>query len=608
MSELKISPWKSRTQSAERHYEKWEKAFQCETTEKYRRGKQWQDIACADEKPYVVNMVYSTIENKLSTYSFAEIRYVVAPKPSKADYSLEEASAAAQMKSDVVNTIVSNPKANFQLEVEAALVDSFFRFGVLEVGYSADWLTNPNGGKPLFASDQESTDPPQPGTEEDEVLKEPDQIPQNELVYVKRIHAKRFRVGGIEGRYLSQCNWCGYYDFYYVEDLKASKILQNTDQIESTHVSRESEAEYSTLPNEVRDLLKAGDMVKVWKIFDNRRKACILWVEENDLVIYEKPFKRLPLLDLRWSIDENGWYPIPPVFQWISPQDEINEARQMMRSYRRRFVDQYQYVEQTVTEEEIEKFEQAKDGALIKVKRDEAIRPISKPSLNAVIPETSMNGKDDFILVSGSSSDDFGVGDRITATQSMEISRRHAVRQTREQIIVARWLGKVGMEILMQAQEKFVLGLWVKSSTDSGEMFAGEMQVKAPIWQYLSAQDLSDGVDYDVDVLLTSMSPVANDDEKRKFMEFLAITAQFPQIAMSPTLIREAAIRVGYRNEKVIKEMQTMALMTTFGAMNGMIPAEQGGNQQAQKTTAQMTPNTMEQIRNQMGAQLGPTQ
>jgi hypothetical protein len=90
-------------------------------------------------------------------------------------------------------------------------------------------------------------------------------------------------------------------------------------------------------------------------------------------------------------------------------------------------------------------------------------------------------------------------------------------------------------------------------------------------------------------------------------MEFLAITAQFPQIAMSPTLIREAAYRVGYRNEKVIKEMQTMALMTTLGSMmQGGVPGEAvaGANRQSQKTTAQMTPNTMEQITNQIAGQM----
>jgi hypothetical protein len=214
-------------------------------------------------------------------------------------------------------------------------------------------------------------------------------------------------------------------------------------------------------------------------------------------------------------------------------------------------------------------------------------------------------GKDDFILVSGSSSDDFGTGDRITATQSMEISRRHAVRQTREQITVARWLARIGAEILNTAQEKFVLGLWVKSSVDGGEMFAGEMQEKSIAWQYIMSQQLQDGVDYDVDVLLTSMSPVANEDEKRKFLEFLAVTAQYPQVALSPTLIRETAVRVGYRNEKVIKEMQTMALITMLGAQQGMNMGGEEGNRQAQKTTAQMTPNTGEQIRQQLGGQLG---
>lgn len=600
-----VTIWKGRIEAANKYHDGWAKTFRCQTLEEYRRGFQHKNWSNEGQRPYTLNMVFSTIEIKLSSYSFSEISFNVNPKPQKMDWNIELAVASAQAKQDVLNTLVNNPNANFQEEIESALVDSFFRFGLIEVGYSADWITNPNAGKPLYVVD---VDPEKEQNDDDpEIARQPDAVPENELVFFKRIEASRFRVGGIEGRYLRQCNWFGYYDFYYANDIRASKTLRNTDKIAlPSHRTAEFEEEYKAYSPEMKEMVRKGDLLKIWKIYDNRAKTCILWDESNDVVLYENPYKRIPILDLRWSLDTKGWYPIPPVFQWISPQDEVNEARNMMRSFRRRFVDQYQYQDGAIEQEEIDKFEQAKDGAVIKTMREGALRPIEKPSMSQVIPETMIIGKDDFVLMSGASSDSMGVGDRVTATQSLEISKRYQVRENREQIKVAKWLTRIGREALALACEKFIAGLWIKASADGGETFMGEVQNNVPVWDYITSEKLQDGVDYDVDVLVTSMSPVATEEEKRKFMEFIAIVSNYPQIALSPKLIREAAYRVGYRNESIIKEMQTAALMQMMGGMLGAGMQEQGngGNRAAQMKTAQMTPNTNEQITNQLQGQL----
>jgi hypothetical protein len=610
MPENEKTKWASRISHADKYYESWATRFRCARLEEYWRGFQFNFKALDPEGqlPYTLNMFFSTLEIKLASYSFSDIRFVVQPKPQKMDYNIELAIASAEAKSDALNTIISNPRANFQDEIEAALKDSFFRFGVIEVGYGADWVTNPNAGRPLFESDVD----PDADPEKAKILVQPERVPENELVYAKRIDASRFRIGGVEGRYLHQCNWYGYYDFYYTDDLKASKALRNTEKLEvGSHRTTEFDEEITklTASDEEKDLLKSGNLIKVWKLYDNRSKTCILYEPLNDVILYESPFTRDRILDLRWTPDLKGWYPVPPAFQWFSPQDEINEARNMMRSFRRRFVDQYQAQEGMVEEEELDKFELARDGAIIKTKKGDAIQPIQKPTQGSVVPETMIVGKDDFVLMSGSSADAFGVGDRVTATQTMEVSRRTQVRENREQIKVSRWISKIGATLLATAQEKFISGLWVKSSIDGGETFGMEVQEKSVIWQYIASQQLQDGVDYDVDVLITSMSPVANEDEKRKFMEFQAVLAQYPQISFSPTLVREAAYRIGYRNERVIKEAQTMALIMMTGMMAQAGAAQNGGtegtgNRAAQMKTAQMTPNTGEQITNQIAGQL----
>ena len=600
MSEATI--WDSKIKSANTYYKKWADKYVCSVLEDYRRGFQYKDMANMAQRPYVVNLVDSTIDIKLSSYSFSNLRYSLTPKPGKMDYDIEYAVSSAILKQDALNTIVEGAE-EFQTEIEQAIVDSFFRFGLLEVGYSADWITNPNSGKPLFATDVD------PLGKEDEVLREPDLIPEGEKVFFKQINSARFRVGGIEGRYLKQANWFGYYDYYYADDLKASPALKNTTDIK-TMSHRIEEDDLSHFSEEMRSAASSGDLIKVWKIWDNRSKTQILWDEVNDLVLYEKSFKRIPILDIRWKLDSTGFYPIPPVFQWISPQDEINESRQQMRSYRKRFVSQYQVMEGMVAEEEKDKFTEAKDGTLVEVRRENAIQPINQPGLPNVIPQAMIVGKDDFVLMSGTSSENMGVADRMTATQSMEVSKRFQVRESREQIKIATWLVNIGREALAIAREKLSMGFWVKTSIDSQESILGELKATTGIYQQITAAQLDDGIDYDVNVQITSMSPIANDAEKRCFLEFLAIVTQFPQISLSPAMIREAAYRVGYRNEKVIREMQATAMLSMMGQAAGMMQGQQQGqtgNQTAQQITANQTPNDMEQIRQQMDGQMTPS-
>lgn len=126
------TPWKDRTDQANRYYKKWADKYKCDILEKYYRGFHWVGD---QERPnaYTLNMIYSTIEIKLASYSFQNLAYHVCPRPSKMDWSMETAVASAQAKEDVLNTIVGNPNGRFCDETEAALKDSYFRFGVIEV-------------------------------------------------------------------------------------------------------------------------------------------------------------------------------------------------------------------------------------------------------------------------------------------------------------------------------------------------------------------------------------------------------------------------------------------------------------------------------------------
>lgn len=600
------SVWQQRLKSANTYHDTWADKYKCKILEDYYRGFQRPGLPLDDQlSSYTLNLIDSTIEIKLAGFSFQNIQFHISPKPSHSDFNFELAVQSAQLKEDCLNTIISTQKDNFCSELEDSIVDSFFRFGVIEVGYSADWITNPNAGKPLFLTD---IDVNASQSDEPVVVKQPDRIPQNELIYFKRIPAARFRVGGIEGRYLHQSNWFGYYDFYYADDIKSSSVLSNTNQIQTVSARSTDWTGESETAEEFNELLRKGDLIKIWKLWDNRSKSCKLYDEANDIILYEKPFKRIPVFDLRWKRERYGWYPIPPVFHWISPQNEMNDSREQLRSYRRRFTSQQYAIEGQVDQEEIDKYEEGRDGAVIKVKRQGAIGPIQKDPLTNVVSQAMIVGKDDFITMSGTSSESMGQADRITATQSIEISRRFGVREAREKVRIANWITRIGREGLMTAQDKMIAGLWIKSQNDPGESILGEVKLNNESWNYVLSQDISDGIDFDIAIQLTSMSPLDNDSEKTKFIEFISLIKRFPELAMSPLLIRETAYRVGYRNEKVIRELQATSLLASLGQMaqGGATAGGQGptGEATAQQIVAQQEPPNAEEVQNQIDGQL----
>lgn len=590
------SLWSERIDSANRYYDTWAKLFQCDVLEKYYEGFQWLNQEQDSNNPYVINKVMETVQIKLDEFIPAALQFNVSARVGNSDYNLELAGLSASMKQDVLNTLISEDSSCFNEEVRQAYQDSYFRFAVMEVGYSAEWIENPRAQKPLL-----NTNVKQNWQGKPKVKIEPKELPADEKVYFKHIAAKRFRVGGFDHRYLERCSWCGYYEWVYKDDLLALPGLMNRDRLASIGAER---AEFKATDN-TTDRPKDPGLIKIWKIWDNRARVRLVIVDSPKLTVFQRKFSRIGLIDFRHDIRNTteGFYPVPPVFHWISPQNEINETRQQLRNHRRRFTRKFQIVEEMIDDPELEKFETGADGSLIKVKRENAITPIIDAPLGAALDKAIVTSSDDLNQISGTASELRGVADRTTATQANIINTKGSVRENAQRDRIAKWFCRIGRETLLTARDRFTIGIWAKLTGDPGESILQTVQEQKDVFNFVSAQDLNDGYDFKVILDPTTLSAQSQELEKKKFLEFLAVITQFPQIALSPKLIREAAYRVGYRNESVIKEMQKMALLHMMGTLSGIQQAQPGNS--GQQIVAQQTPNNMEQIRQQIGGQLG---
>lgn len=594
--------WSSRIQNANKYHDAWENLFKCKILEDYYEGRQWANVT-EGYSPYTINKFFETIEIKIAEFIPTFPKYQISAKEANSAEDLEAAGAAANLKQDILNTIIQDAKQHFRAEFEMAYKDSFFRFGMIEVGYAADWILNPNAQKPLLAS---GTDPN--AAKKHKIVKEPAELPINERIYFKHIGARRFRVGGVDNKYLNRCSWVGYYEFVCKDDLLSLKGIKNSDKInDAVPNNHDNDVVYGDTDH---DKMKNG-AVKVWHIWDLRAGNRLIILDSPCTTIYEKKFKRLNLFDYRPNrrTSTEGFYPVPPAFQWLSSQDEINETRESQRAHRRRFVRKFQVVQDFIDDEEIEKFENGADGALIKVKRPNAILPIENASMGQENKDAMVTSSDDLNKISGTSSESRGVADRTTATQAQIINQRSSIRETHERDLIVDWFCNVGREVLLTARDKFVLGTWAQLTSNINEQFLGSVQTTNPAYRWVSAEDLQDGYDFRIDVDVTSLSENAAQEEKQKFVEFLSVLANYPAIAFSPILVREAAYRVGYRNEAVIKEMQKMALLQELGRQAQIGAAQQaqnGGGPQpgAQQLSQQMTPPTQQQVTQQIQKQV----
>ena len=270
----------------DKYYKKWESIFKCNKLEKYYQGQQWEPTG-TNYEPYTINLVFSSIEIKLPTLLFQEPVYHVKAKPSDQTnyYDFDKAAKQSLLREDILNTYAQHHIINFSEHIQLAVLDAFFRFGVIEVGYSSDWVENPNADMPILRSDSKPII--DPGTRN--VIKQPKKLPVNEQIYVKRIHASRFRMSGLQiGISLAQTNWCAYWEWARVEDLIANPNLKNTSKLNWSGARTTDFIDTDYGISTASEFVKSGDVSKIWHVWDNRRKIRYVFQESQSITLLDR--------------------------------------------------------------------------------------------------------------------------------------------------------------------------------------------------------------------------------------------------------------------------------------------------------------------------------
>lgn len=563
----RVKRWKERLEASDKLYKKWEDKYRTKVLWEYYLGHQWKEDQEKDNKGdlrYTINLIFPTIETQLPSQLFYYPKYLVRPSPTMVQTPGSMAQDRATLQEDTLNSFVRDERLAFKSETGLSLLESYFRFGVIEVGYSANWADNPNAGKPIL---KENFDEPMTDSEGGQVLS-PEQLLQQERIYFKRIPASQFRVSINSHNQLSRCDWYAYYEWHYPEDLKRNKRYKNTSNIHSTG-RLQSEASPSSYTNADEEA-DHRNMVKVWKVFDLRAKTRYDFGEGNDKFLLEEPLDLWedgtpvsPHAVLMKNPRLDEFYPLPPVYNWISPQDELNETREMQRVHRKRFLRKFM-ADPAIPEEEILKWENPIDGLLIRGKVD-GIQPIADAPLDPTVVRNIPQTKEDFREISGVSGEQRGISEAETATQANIIDIESRIRQTKAKDQIASWLGQIGKLALYYLRKRMVLPFWVAMNTDMQAQGAPIQAMNvANGYMQIKAEDL-DGVDTEITVDATSLAPTNEAAERQDWIQALAIVTdpvRGPMLLASDVLLRKTLGLFGIRNEKEIAELRAFGVQT----------------------------------------------
>lgn len=612
--ESRVKVWQDRIRSANKAYDKWAELYQTHRLEEYYLGRQWRGRTEPEaQELYAINLVFATIETNKPTLLFGNPKIKISPRPGMQGTAGSESDLRAKLCQDTVQTFIDDPKIGFAGHTQLALHESHFRFGVIEVGYTADFIDNPNAGQPVLKEEDDTPIKDDSGN----TLEQPERLPVSEALYVKRIPASAYRTSMSSCNRLTDNDWVAYSEWHYVEDIKDNKTYRNTVNLKATgQIDRQLTSDRD-IDDDERE--RRHGMVKIWKIWDLRKKKKHVIAEGHKKFLMEDVgFTFLPHAAMKWYEILDSFYPLPPVYNWLMPQDEINETREAQRAHRRRFYRRYTAQKGSVDKEEMDKLENGGDGAFAWTNVPDPIKPIQDAPMGSDVWANLDASKEDFLNVSGVGDDQRGVANTETATQANIIDTRNKLRESAIRKKVGEWLGEVAHLMLLTITESMALPFWIKRNVDlhavqteaqqqeqqllqlqqqtamTGQppmdpatgmpvdpqmlMMPGpaamDVMVTSHLYEEITSEDLED-VDVDVSVELATMSPVTQDVERANWNNVLALLVN-PQLvaifAQSEMILRKTLSLYNITAENEIREFQQLciAAMQAIAAQQAM--------------------------------------
>jgi hypothetical protein len=600
----------------------------------FQRGKD-DELDAQGDRRYQINKILAAMKAKIPQIFYYHPYVRVRPSRGREDTPEQQVSTRAELLQDTINTIIRMPETRFKQECMMALKEAHWAFGVVEVGYEAEWGDNPFAQKPAplvendsAAKEQDVKDPEEATEQETEIedalrpLLGLDEVPHTETFYVKHIPARQFLVADNDRSSTETQDWLGYWEWMYVKDIQRTPSFKNTKNLKASAkmASGETGHDKELAPMSEGDGTEdiPPDMIRVWKIWDQREKIRYVLAEGHDQFLKIEEYETCPLFPLRLEVMPGEWYPIPPVFGQLVEQDEYNDAREWMRLVRKGTRPRYTYDKSAFDEAELDKLETDEFGTFVGVENGnmQPILPIQQPAFSEATIRTLSLSEQGFSEAAASSPTarlTRGAGGAPTATEVQALGEQGDVRASYEQQEVADWLALVARGLLRIAVERATLPHWILINSDphstmmpmDAVSIANTLQqiknpvppevaklaallhntFKEPGRKEITPEELEETYGdgrWDVTTDIESLSPTTEAQHASRILQALnMIASEGPGelLALSPELLKTMLNMMGIRNaadqkaiavalqtkQQMAQQMQLMEMMASGG-------------------------------------------
>lgn len=566
--EVTAKDWLEKIESAKKVKDNWRNKFRVDLSYEYYEGRQ-RPSHIPQEEWITVNLIYSQLQSELPTlYSTDPYFYIKLSKSfSTNPMDLVLFEEKAKIRQSYLNYL--KRELNLKPKIRLSILDAFFQFGVMKVNYSTDLLDNPNNGKPMIDDDGQGmldmTGMP---------IIEPEYLPANGTYKVTRIHPNDYFVDSDAGPLDDEVSWkCHRFK-------KPLKDVQNDKKYEKSFRSKVRATEISDEPDKLREDRQKGqgifardekepDLVVIYEIYDLKSNKFLVisdGCDEFALKPQELPpgIDGDPFVDLRFSLRDSSWYPIPPVSQWLDPQREFCELRSKVQTHRKRFNRKYELDAKAYSDPEnaASKLITGDDGTVL-IKDGMSMGPgvaaIQDAPLDQQIHMEYGYIRQDFMELSMGPNQRGATAGVDSATEAGILEKRTVIREGDRVGLVTDFMKDIGRKLDMQVQVYLREPQAVKVVGPEGEY-----------WEEISPdayEEIKGEYEYTLDVGATT--PQLPEIERAQWISFLNLVAAAPQLALSKQLLKKTAEMHHVNDQVLIDELNMIAQQMMSGAMPG---------------------------------------
>jgi hypothetical protein len=247
--------------------------------------------------------------------------------------------------------------------------------------------------------------------------------------------------------------------------------------------------------------------------------------------------------------------------QGIELSKEYNIARSDILKHRKRFNRKYEVIENAVAEEEVAKLESGEDGTIIKIRgQQQAIFPIKDAPLDQMrYQELGYLRMEMNELYGQNPGENKGIATAESATQAGILDKRLEMKEGDSMSMVTDFVKDVARKLDMLVQAHITQDEAVRISGPQGEF-----------WELVRASDYEEiQGEFEYAVNVGATIPRMPQMERASWQAFLTLLSNFPQLMLSPTLLKEMADQHHIENEMLIQELLNIGKQISSGQIPG---------------------------------------